>query len=40
MKDEDFKRSAIHLTEVRKMLTSFLNKVEAQVEQQSNKPRN
>lgn len=40
MKDGDFKRSAIHLTEVRKMLTSFLSKVEAQINQQSHKPGN
>jgi four helix bundle protein len=33
MEDEDFKRAAAHLTEVRKMLTSFLGSVEAQMEQ-------
>jgi four helix bundle protein len=35
MKDEDFTRSAAALTEVRKMLTSFLNSVEEQIETQS-----
>ena len=32
MKDDDFELSATRLTEVRKMLTSFLSRVEAQVE--------
>jgi len=32
MKDDDFEPSATRLTEVRKMLTSFLSRVEAQVE--------
>jgi len=31
MKDDDFELSATRLTEVRKMLTSFLSRVEAQV---------
>jgi hypothetical protein len=32
MKDDDFKRTATDLTEVRKMLTSFLSSVEKQIE--------
>ena len=32
MKDDDYTRSSTRLTEVRKMLTSFLGKVEAQIE--------
>ena len=35
MKDEDFKRVESELTEVRKMLTSFLNSIEAQIESKS-----
>jgi four helix bundle protein len=35
MEDEDFERTAAHLTEVRKMLTSFLGSVEAQIEQRA-----
>ena len=31
MEDHDFSRTATHLTEVRKMLTSFLGSVEAQI---------
>jgi len=32
MQDDDFSRTATHLTEVRKMLTSFLGSVEIQIE--------
>jgi four helix bundle protein len=32
MKVDDFDRAAIELTEVRKMLTSFLGSVEAQID--------
>lgn len=32
MNDDDFMRAATDLTEVRKMLTSFLNSVEEQIE--------
>ena len=35
MKDEDFKRVESALTEVRKMLTSFLNSIEVQIESKS-----
>lgn len=32
LKDDDFEHTANHLTEVRKMLTSFLSSVETQIE--------
>jgi len=32
MKEDDFKRTATDLTEVRKMFTSFLSSVEEQIE--------
>jgi four helix bundle protein len=36
MKDDEFKRTATDLTEVRKMLTSFLSSVEKQIELRAN----
>lgn len=39
MNSDDFTRTAAALTEVRKMLTSFLNSVEEQIEIQSKSAR-
>ena len=39
MKEDDFEQAAAHLTEVRKMLTSFLGTVEKQIETQGKAQR-
>jgi len=40
MNDEDFARASTDLTEVRKMLTSFLSSIEKQIELVSNGAEN